>query len=78
MVYSHKTHALAKLEVENVLSIGILILIAVNSQSLKSATVVFSTNKTYIHVLYICQSMMLKKREKKWVRQQTDYHYADW
>ena len=78
MVYSHKTHALAKLEVENVLSIGILILIAVNSQSLKSATVVFSTNKTYIHVLYICQSMMLKKKENKWVRQQTDYHYADW
>ena len=31
MVYSHKTHALVKLEVENVLDLGILILIIINS-----------------------------------------------
>ena len=64
MVYSHKTHALVKLEMENVLDLGILILIIINSITVSrvlSATVVFSTNKTYIHVLYICHSVMLKK-----------------
>ena len=31
MVYSHKTHALVKLEMENVLNIGILIPTVINS-----------------------------------------------
>lgn len=64
MVYSHKTHALAKLEVENVLSIGILILIAVNSVSKECYCGIFNQQNLYPSAIHLSVNDAKKKREK--------------
>ena len=73
MVYSHKTHALVKLEVENVLDLGILILIIINSITVSEECGIFNQQNLYPCAVHLSLSDA-KKRE---LMSQATADYAD-